>query len=163
MINFYSGFIVPDSARQFAVARRELKAKYPGPKEYIGAFDAWYATAAKSCGTLADIDIVDHIGHPVKIAGIDHVGIDSDLDGIKSNPVSLYDVSCFPRLTEELLKRGYAEEDVHKILGGKVLRALRAADQLRRTTAHDMDQLKVDCGQARDQGPPSVRTVRVHQ
>jgi membrane dipeptidase len=144
MVNFYSGFIVPDAAKQMAAARRELRAKYPDPKEYDKAFDAWYESNPLPRGTISDV--ADHIDHLVKTAGIDHVGIGSDFDGITASPVGLDDVSCFPRLTEELLKRDYSEEDVHKILGGNVLRAFRAAgqmaEQLRKTTAPEVDQPK---------------------
>ncbi|MEO6811448.1 MAG: dipeptidase [Isosphaeraceae bacterium] len=142
MVNFYSGFIVPDAAKQMAAARRELKDKYPDPKEYAKALEAWYDANPLPRGTLADV--ADHIDHLVKTAGIDHVGIGSDFDGINASPVGLEDVSCFPRLTEELLKRDYSEEDVHKILGGNVLRVFRAAgqvaEQLRKTTAPEVDQ-----------------------
>jgi membrane dipeptidase len=90
--------------------------------------------------------VADHIDHIVKVAGIDHVGIGSDFDGITAWPVGLEDVSDYPRLTEELLKRGYSETDVHKILGGNALRALRkageVAEQLRKTEKPEVDQPK---------------------
>ncbi len=93
-------------------------------------------------GTVGDV--ADHIDHIVKVAGIDHVGIGSDFDGITSWPVGLEDVSCYPRLTEELLRRGYSEADVHKVLGGNILRAFReagrVADRLRKTTPPEVDQ-----------------------
>jgi membrane dipeptidase len=73
--------------------------------------------------------VVDHIEHVIKVAGIDHVGIGSDYDGIKSTPVGLEDVSCYPAITQELLNRGYDQQAIHKILGGNVLRALRQAEQ----------------------------------
>ena len=95
-------------------------------------------------GTIADV--ADHIDHIVKVAGIDHVGIGSDFDGITAWPVGLEDVSCYPRLTEELLRRGYSEADVHKILGGNVLRAFReageVAEELQKTTRPEVDQPK---------------------
>jgi membrane dipeptidase len=75
-------------------------------------------------------DVADHIDHIVKVAGIDHIGIGSDFDGITSWPVGLEDISCYPRLTEELVRRGYSETDIHKILGGNVLRAFREAGQV---------------------------------
>ena len=95
-------------------------------------------------GTIKDV--ADHIDHIVKVAGIDHVGIGSDFDGITSVPVGLEDVSCYPRLTEELLNRGYSEADIHKILGGNVLRAFRKAGevaaQLQKTTRPEVDPVK---------------------
>ncbi len=66
--------------------------------------------------------IVDHIDHIVKLAGIDHVGIGSDFDGIQVVPADLKSVADLPNLTGELLKRGYSESDIDKILGGNMLR-----------------------------------------
>lgn len=103
MINFYSGFIVP----------MDQQKKDP-----------------KSRGTLKDV--VDHIEHVIKTAGIDHVGIGSDYDGINRTPVGLEDVSCYPAITQELLNRGYDKKAIHKILGGNVLRALRQAETVAR-------------------------------
>ena len=70
-------------------------------------------------------DAVAHIDHVVKIAGVDHVGIGSDWDGINTVPAGLEDVSRMPALTAALLRRGYTETDVRKILGGNLLRVLR--------------------------------------
>ena len=70
-------------------------------------------------------DAVAHIDHVVKIAGVDHVGIGSDWDGINTVPAGLEDVSKMPALTAALLRRGYTEADVRKILGGNLLRVLR--------------------------------------
>ncbi len=70
-------------------------------------------------------DAVAHIDHAVKVGGIDHVGIGSDWDGINSVPAGLEDVSRMPALTAALLRRGYTEGDVRKILGGNLLRVLR--------------------------------------
>jgi membrane dipeptidase len=93
-------------------------------------------------GTVTDV--ADHVDHIVKVAGIDHAGIGSDFDGITAWPVGLEDVSCYPRLTEELLRRGYSEADVHKILGGNILRVFReagrVAERLRKTTPPEVDQ-----------------------
>ena len=66
--------------------------------------------------------LVDHIDHAVEVAGIDHVGFGSDFDGINVTPVGLDDVSKLPLVTEELVKRGYSEKDIGKILGGNLLR-----------------------------------------
>ncbi len=142
MVNFFSGFIVPEYARKMADARKALKAKYPDVKEFNKAFSAWMKNDDSPRGTVATV--ADHIDHIAKVAGIDHVGIGSDFDGITAWPKGLEDVSCYPRLTEELLKRGYSEADVHKILGGNVLRAFRQAGeiaaQLQKTTRPEVDQ-----------------------
>jgi membrane dipeptidase len=77
---------------------------------------------------LANVsDVVDHVDHIVKVAGIDHVGIGSDFDGITSPPEGLADISKMPNLVAALLKRGYSETDVKKILGGNYLRVIREA------------------------------------
>ena len=68
--------------------------------------------------------IVDHIDHIVKLVGIDHVGIGSDFDGVQAVPADLKSVADLPNLTRELLKRGYSESDVDKILGGNMLRVM---------------------------------------
>lgn len=71
-------------------------------------------------------DLVAHIDHAVRVAGVDHVGIGSDFDGVGSLPVGLEDVSKMPALTAALVGRGYSDEDIKKILGGNVSRVLRA-------------------------------------
>ncbi len=67
-----------------------------------------------------------HIDHAVKIAGIDHVGIGSDFDGISAPPQGLEDISKMPSLVAALIKRGYSDADIKKILGGNTLRVIRA-------------------------------------
>jgi membrane dipeptidase len=77
-------------------------------------------------GTLPPVSweaIVQHIDHAVKVAGIDHVGLGSDFDGA-TMPLGMDDVSKLPRLTDALLKRGYSERDLEKILGGNLLRVM---------------------------------------
>ena len=148
MVNFYSGFVVAEAARAQAEARRTLRAEHPEPRDFARAYAAWSKQYKMPRGTIADV--ADHIDHIVKVAGIDHAGIGSDFDGITSWPVGLEDVSCYPRLTEELLRRGYTEADVHKILGRNVLRALReagaVAERLQKTTAPEVDQPREEKG-----------------
>ena len=76
--------------------------------------------------------LVDHIDHIAKTAGVDHVGIGSDYDGITDLPTQLEDVSTYPYITQALLDRGYAPDDVKKILGGNLLRVLRQAERVAR-------------------------------
>lgn len=142
MVNFYSGFIVAEAAQAVAEARREMKAKHPVHVDYEKAMEAWFKSYKIPRGTIGDV--ANHIDHIAKVAGIDHVGIGSDFDGITAWPVGLEDVSSYPRLTEELLNRGYSEADVHKILGGNALRAFREAGnvaaRLQKTTKPEVDQ-----------------------
>jgi len=70
------------------------------------------------------VRIVDHIDHVVKLVGIDHIGIGSDFDGIQAVPADLKSVADLPNLTAELLRRGYSESDIDKILGGNMLRVM---------------------------------------
>lgn len=74
--------------------------------------------------------VVDHIDHVVKIAGIDHVGLGSDFDGIPCTPNQLEDVSYYPYITQALLNRGYSETEIHKILGNNFLRIFRKVQDL---------------------------------
>jgi membrane dipeptidase len=71
-------------------------------------------------------EIADHIDHMVKLAGIDHVGLGSDFGVLRTTPVGMEDCSRVPWLTEELLRRGYTDDAVRKILGENVLRVMEA-------------------------------------
>nr|HQV31474.1 membrane dipeptidase [Calditrichia bacterium] len=79
-------------------------------------------------GSVADV--ADHIDYVVKMVGVDHVGFGSDFDGVTFLPAGLDDVSGFPNLIAELLKRGYSEEDIEKICGGNTLRVWSAVEQV---------------------------------
>ena len=129
MINFYPGFIHPESAkrraRMFHVSR-ELKAKYPNDAEYKKAMKEWEQANPIQPGSI--FDVCDHIDHVKKIAGIDHIGLGSDFDGIPIVPRQLEDVSTYPVITQELLNRGYSAADIHKIMSGNILRVMRAAE-----------------------------------
>ena len=79
-------------------------------------------------GTLKHI--VDHIDHAVKVAGVDHVGLGSDFDGVPALPEGFDDVTFLPALTQELADRGYSDEDILKILGGNTLRVIEAVEHV---------------------------------
>jgi membrane dipeptidase len=129
MVNFFPGFVVPEGARamkeMFQVGR-ELRKKYPDAKEFREAYAAWRRQHPFPTGSVHNV--VDHIEHIIKTAGVDHVGLGSDYDGINSVPRQLEDVSCYPYITQELLNRGYSAEAIHKVLGGNVLRVMRQAE-----------------------------------
>jgi membrane dipeptidase len=130
MVNFYSGFIVPEAARMrrrmFEVAR-ELKAKFPDEKEFQAALDQYRKDNPIPRGTIHDV--VDHIEHVIKVAGIDHVGLGSDFDGVDSTPEGLEDVSKYPYITQELLNRGYKPDQIRKVLGENLLRVFREVEK----------------------------------
>jgi membrane dipeptidase len=75
-------------------------------------------------------EAADHIDHIRKVAGIDHVGLGGDFDGIDSVVQGLEDVSTYPALTAELLRRGYKDDEIRKIIGQNVLRVMREAERI---------------------------------
>ncbi|MBS0207163.1 MAG: dipeptidase [Planctomycetes bacterium] len=129
MINFYPGFIHPESAkrraRMFHVSR-ELKTRFSSDADYKKALKDWEQANPIQPGSI--FDVCDHIDHVRKIAGIDHIGLGSDFDGIPIVPRQLEDVSTYPVITQELLNRGYSATDIHKIMSGNILRVMRAAE-----------------------------------
>ena len=131
MVNFFSGFIEPESARRmgrmFDVSR-QLRKDFPQEVDYQRERRKWRAKNPILPGTVHDV--VDHIDHIARVAGIDHVGLGSDYDGVSMLPAQLQDVSTYPVITQELLNRGYSEEAIHKILSGNVVRALAAAEKV---------------------------------
>ncbi|MFQ5734181.1 MAG: dipeptidase [Planctomycetaceae bacterium] len=131
MVNFFSGFVVPEAAKQMAKmfdVRRELRKKYPKDVDFNREYAKWKLRQKMPAGSIHDV--VDHIDHIVKVAGIDHVGLGSDYDGVSQLPKQLEDVSTYPLITQELLNRGYKPAQIRKILGGNVLRAMRGAERV---------------------------------
>ena len=133
MVNFYSGFVVPESAERrkdmFDVIRK-LKEKHGKDESgYRAALRRWQLEHPILPGDIHDV--LDHIDHIARVAGVDHVGFGSDYDGISMIPKQLEDVASFPLLTEGLLRRGYTEEEIHKIMYKNILRALRGAEAVR--------------------------------
>ena len=129
MVNFYSGFIHPESAKRranmFAVSR-DLRKQFPDEKDYQAARKRWAAANPIESGDV--FDVADHIEHIIKVAGIDHVGLGSDFDGIDKAPQQLEDVSKYPVITQVLLDRGYSASQIHQLLSGNVLRVMRQAE-----------------------------------
>ena len=130
MVTFVPGFVsqpVADFNARETAERARLNAQ-PGatPEGVTKAIEAWRAANPAPKASL--IDVANHIDHVRKIAGIDHVGLGSDFDGITSVPVGLEDVSTFPALIAELLRRGYTDEDIRKLAGRNILRVTRAAE-----------------------------------
>ncbi|XP_020622229.1 dipeptidase 1-like isoform X1 [Orbicella faveolata] len=83
-------------------------------------------------------DVADHIDYIKKVAGIDHVGLGSDYDGVPRVPVGLEDVSTYPKLVEELLRRGYSDEEASKVVGKNLITAMEKMEQV----AADMKNVK---------------------
>jgi membrane dipeptidase len=131
MVNFFSGFVEPESARLMAKmfdANRELREKFLDDAEYEKEKARWRARNPILPGTIHDV--VDHIDHIVRVAGIDHVGIGSDYDGVSMLPKQLKDVSSYPLITQALLTRGYTADETHRIMSGNILRVMRDAERV---------------------------------
>jgi len=131
MVNFYSGFVVPKSAEIMSKmfdARRELRAKFPKEEDYERELKRWETANPYPAGSIHDV--VDHIQHIAKVAGVDHVGIGSDYDGITRVPAQLEDVSTYPLITQELLNRGWKADDIGKLMSGNILRVMRRAEEV---------------------------------
>jgi membrane dipeptidase len=137
MANFAPGY-VSDALRRWDADEAAEKARYTNPPYgglYIGqperakaALAAWQQQHPKPVATLAEV--ADHIEHIRRIAGVDHVGLGSDFDGITSTPVGLEGVDKYPALLEELMRRGWSDADIAKLAGGNVLRVLAAAESV---------------------------------
>lgn len=130
MVSFVPGFTTPaamewDAAHDAEQAR--IGTTSPGDEGALKrGMDQWKAAHPRPAVTIADV--TNHIDHIRKVAGIDHVAYGSDFDGITSTPVGLEDVSTFPALTAELLRRGYSDGEVKKVLGLNLLRVMRAVE-----------------------------------
>jgi membrane dipeptidase len=132
MITFVPGFIsqaVADHATKLTEAQQSFRAQFPNNDAYVAtALERWRAENPEPRATLSQV--ADHIDHVRKVAGIDHIGLGGDFDGITSVVQGLEDVSKYPDLTAELIRRGYTDQDVKKILGLNILRVMRAAEQV---------------------------------
>jgi len=133
-VNFYCGFISQKFRDNDAADTKALDARMA--KETAGKnlsepdrqilSEKLRKEMGLSRATLADV--VDHIDHIRKIAGIDAIGIGGDFDGVSCTPIGLDDVSKYPNLTRALLEKGYSADDIRKIYGGNFLRVMRAVE-----------------------------------
>lgn len=131
MVNFYPVFIHPDGAAvesRYIEKTMELKELGLSVEEFNREMDAWEKEQS-SMPSCTPAHVVDHIEHIIGVAGIDHVGLGSDYDGITYGPDQMPDVSGFPYITQVLYDRGYGEPEIKKILGGNFLRVLSAAEE----------------------------------
>jgi membrane dipeptidase len=142
-VNFYSYFLDAATVGPQGEARdTRLKAqqdllneKYKNDPERL-AEEGDKLEAANPLSPLPLSKLIDHIDYIVKIAGIDHVGLGADFDGATDFPEGAQDVSMLPNITYELLKRGYSEKDIRKILGENFLRVFAEAER----TAHSLSK-----------------------
>jgi membrane dipeptidase len=130
MVTFVPAFVSNDVARWEERAMAEtarISAETPDTADVRRRMDEWTAANPRPVATLAQV--ADHIEHVRKVAGVDHVGIGSDFDGISYVPAGLEDVSTFPQLFAELIRRGWSDDDMKKLAGRNVLRVMRVAER----------------------------------
>jgi membrane dipeptidase len=137
MVN-YAPQYVSEARRVWGAARSAEMARYNAPPFgglYIGdparakaALAAWETANPEPVVTLGQV--ADHIDHIARVAGVDHVGIGSDFDGVGRMPQGLEDVSTYPALLAELMRRGWSDADVAKAAGGNILRVMAAAEKV---------------------------------
>jgi membrane dipeptidase len=126
-INFGSSFLRSDYQKREDEQGKQIAAYMKSKNLKVGSAEAQAYIAAYRTEhpiTYADVtDVADHVDHVVKLVGVDYVGIGSDFDGVgDSLPTGLKDVSMYPNLIYELLKRGYSDKEIQKICGGNLLR-----------------------------------------
>lgn len=153
MVNYAPSY-VSEERRQWEAARNAEKARYNSPPYgglYIGqpdrakaAMEEWEKAHPRPAVTLAMV--ADHIDHVVKVAGIDHVGIGSDFDGVESLPDGLDSVATYPALLAELMRRGWTDEMIAKLAGGNVLRVMEGAERVAASMAKE---------------PPATATIKM--
>lgn len=153
MVNYAPSY-VSDERRQWEAARNAERARYNSPPYgglYIGqperakaAMAEWEKAHPRPPVTLAMV--ADHIDHVVKVAGIDHVGIGSDFDGVESLPDGLDSVATYPALLAELMRRGWTDEMIAKLAGGNVLRVMEGAERVAASMAKE---------------PPATATIKM--
>jgi membrane dipeptidase len=130
MVTFVPPFVSERVREHFRLrdAEQERLRSTLGEEETARRLESWDASNPAPAATLADV--ADHIDHVRKKAGVERIGIGSDFDGITSTPVGLEDVSKFPDLFVELLRRGYTQAEIEQIAGGNLLRVLREAERV---------------------------------
>jgi membrane dipeptidase len=138
MVNFSRGY-VSDAYRRWSADEAAEKTRLSAPPYgglYIGqpdkaaaALEEWQKAHPAPKVTLTDV--ADHIDHIAKLAGIDHVGIGSDYDGVSNSlPDGLESVATYPALLAEMLRRGWSDADVAKLAGGNVLRVMEQTEKV---------------------------------
>jgi membrane dipeptidase len=143
MINFFSAFISDEVAQVIMAAQRDRKKEdgdptggteeMPDDRTDWDTYLHWFQTLG--CPTATLDQVADHIFHVAKVAGIEHVGIGTDFDGVPALPAGLPTAASLPKLTARLMERGMASGDVEKVLGANFMRVFEAVEKERRPPA----------------------------
>jgi membrane dipeptidase len=130
MVTFVPGFVSAEIVKYEAAEGEEraaaLKRANGDSAAAQRAVDEWRSAHPRPRATIAQV--ADHVEHVRDVAGVDHVGIGGDYDGVTETPVGLEDVSCYPALIAELARRGWSDADLKKVAGENVLRVLKQAE-----------------------------------
>ncbi len=139
MINFFSAFISDDVAQVIMKAQKKPKKEFnglggteelPDDRTDWDTYLEWFQTLG--CPTATLDQVADHIFHAAEVAGIDHVGIGSDFDGVPALPDGLTSAATLPALTARLFERGMRAEEAEKVLGGNFMRVFESVEHARR-------------------------------
>jgi membrane dipeptidase len=145
MVNFYSAFIDDDFRKAYAAQAKDRDAAVEAA---VKAYESAHPGEAVPYAIAENVQrewgakvprpplkaLIDNIDHIAKVAGIDHVGIGSDFDGVSGQlPAGMDSVADLPKITAALVDRGYTAEQIHKILGGNLLRVFRKVEQVSRS------------------------------
>jgi membrane dipeptidase len=151
--NFYSAFIsdkwrlaweAQKPEREAAEKAAEAKARAEGKPWGYSQEDAMDKEFAAKIPRPPLSDLIDHIDHMVKVAGIDHVGIGSDFDGIPSAPEGIDSAADLPKITAALRQRGYSQADCQKIMSGNLLRVFAQVEKVsRQLQAEEKERPKI--------------------
>jgi membrane dipeptidase len=139
-VNFYSGFVdenfrqasdVQEKEREAAVEQVVARLKAEGKAATYVDKDRTYREWMAKIPRPPLKSLIDHIDHIAKVAGVDHVGLGSDFDGVSgATPQGIDSAADLPKITQALLDRGYSAADIRKILGGNLLRVLREVERV---------------------------------
>jgi membrane dipeptidase len=128
MIAFVPAFVSQECADWLAALKEEAESRGIDPRDLASIFGLateYSAAVPPPSATLSQV--ANHLQHVAEVAGIEHVGIGGDFDGTPDLPVGLADVSRYPALFNELIRRGWSEADCKALAGGNILRVMRAA------------------------------------
>jgi membrane dipeptidase len=131
MVTFVPGFVSLDVARAYEAREKAMKEALTAvtdPLERKAAEAEYRKAHPLPKATVAQV--ADHVEHVRKVAGVDHVGLGGDFDGFDEGPKGLEDVSTYPNLIAELIRRGWSDGDLGKLTDGNILRALRRAEEV---------------------------------